>query len=196
MMILKLDSERLFNDFIEACVLPSANEAIKIVYNDIVKGLSGSSKVDKKAQDDVKQINAYISDARDKITTCCVSYAWAIMKSFGTGEKMDTSNPNLSEYISSEMWNPIRFGLNIVGREQGEYLNIFGEQAYSEGKKAGKSIGGWGKGISPSYAIQNAEKRLVAGLKEGGYVQRILDRNVESFFKEHPLSEYFYNSDE
>lgn len=89
---------------------------------------------------------------------------FAVMDSFGTGSLADVSNPAWNDYIDSVMYNPERAkvpGAPITGRPEGEYTNIFGEQAYSSGRLAGVNLekfpGSPIRPQSPSGAFQDAE---------------------------------------
>lgn len=65
---------------------------------------------------------------------------WAILNEFGTGSLMDRSNPALSEYMNSWLWNPAREGYEIVGRPEGWYVDFFGGTRYSSGSREGQNI--------------------------------------------------------
>lgn len=95
--------------------------------------------------------------------------AWAVIDSWGTGSKMDTSNPALNDYLSSGLYNPARPnvpGAPITGRPAGEYTDIFGEQAHSSGALAGINLetlpGSPIQAQSPSGAFQDTDKWLIA----------------------------------
>ncbi len=192
MIELKFDSYALFQDMIHDILIPSANEAMQNVYADIQYELDLHPKMKKRksSKDDIELQNAVINQAGTKISAACASYGWALIESYGSGTKVDLQNEELISYIQSNLWNPVRHGFQIVGRPEGNYTNFFGEETSSKGNREGKTIGGWGKGISPNYAIQNAEKRLERGIN-GGFVDRILQLNTERFFEEKDLSQYF-----
>lgn len=188
---LKFDADAMFNDIVDEVLIPSANQAIESVYKYIVRGLVSNQKIQKRTITPVEIEQAQFDKMANKITAACASYGWSILVSYGTGTKSDLSNEELKDYIGSNLWNPLRNDLKIVGRKKGTYTDFFGEEVESKGTRAGKGIGGWGKGISPNYAIQNAELRLEAGLKEGGFVHRILETNLEKFFEATDLDQYF-----
>jgi hypothetical protein len=50
----------------------------------------------------------------------------AFMAEWGSGSEMDASNPDLSAYMGSETWNPVRDGFAITGRPAGPYLGLDG----------------------------------------------------------------------
>lgn len=64
--------------------------------------------------------------------------AW--IAEWGSGSSMDTSNPALQEYRSSEYWNPERTDLEITGRPTGSYLGLDGQMHQSSGKLAGVNL--------------------------------------------------------
>lgn len=90
-----------------------------------------------------------------------------LMDSYGTGSLMDENNPGLQEYMNSERWNPARTGKAIVGRPEGDYINVFGQEKYSSGYLEGLPLEGTEtmtgfkfKAIPPSGTLKNAKKRL------------------------------------
>ena len=189
MICLKFDADKMFKDMVDECILPAAQEAMEVVYKEIYGKTMAKSK--RKSQpDDIQLEDAFLNYAANEISVSCATYGWAVLESFGTGPKMDLTNQELANYISGELWNPLRTDTTIVGRKEGSYVNFFGESAESTGSKAGKSIGGWGKGIKPTHAIQNAEKKLDRGVKEGGFVHRIIHEHINTFLSQ-DLSKYF-----
>jgi len=101
------------------------------------------------------------------ITTVIIGGAYAAMDNYGTGHLMDTNNPALENYKQSRLWNELRPGDNsIVGRKAGKYLNIFGMDAESSGKRAGMVIE-YPRGnivpLPPSHALQTAARWLANG---------------------------------
>lgn len=183
-MILRIDYESLAYD-IDLAIAEGADEAIKHFLSDAKSGLKS---------DDQEIDAAFVDYAGQKITAACTFYAQSILNSYGRGSLMDTTNPYLSDYIGNTSigWNPVRKGTEIVGRKQGVYTNFFGEKAFSKGNMEGLSVEYMVKPISPSYAIQNAEKKLEAGLSENGYVMRIMRKHIDSFFNSIDYSKYFY----
>lgn len=59
---------------------------------------------------------------------------------WGSGSEMDTSNPDLTAYMGSELWNPARNGFAITGRPKGEYIGLDGEVYDSSGALAGVNL--------------------------------------------------------
>ena len=107
--------------------------------------------------------------------------ASAIMESFGTGYKMDKTSRYLSDYMKSSLWNPNRYGYDVVGREQGEYTNIYGKDVVSSGAFAGINIEGlryWSQ--YPTYTIQNAEKWLE---QKNGWLDKMIEETITDWVK-------------
>lgn len=139
------------------CIKNAADNLIKEYYAEVSAKMSdarGTAALEMLAMDEENII-------RRKL----VGYADAVMDSFGTGSKMDVSNPALSDYKSSELWNSARAGLAIAGREKGEYKNIYGDSEISSGTMAGINLEDVGlvKAREPSYAFQNADKWFFGG---------------------------------
>lgn len=112
-----------------------------------------------------------------------IAGASAIMDSYGTGSKMDTSNPFLSAYKSSDLWNDLRTGNTIVGRKKGTYKNIYGATDYSSGKMAGKNIENISKPRSPSYAFQNAETWFFKGNRINEVLNLVIGEFCRGMYK-------------
>lgn len=110
-----------------------------------------------KTSDGKKDLSLSNGKDNDVIFYEIVGSVCAVLDSYGTGSEMDKSNPALSEYMSSELWNRARSGFEIVGREKGSYTNIFGKKQYSSGRKAGQSLENKYPPQKPSYAFQHAE---------------------------------------
>lgn len=119
--------------------------------------------------------------------------AGAFIMEFGSGEYMDTSNPDLQNYRNSTYWNPLRKNKTIVGRPEGEYMGVNyitgqWEERYSTGSNAGKKIGFF-KGEKANPQIQNMIDQintlLTQRMKTEGY-SRINDemkRNTNNIFE-------------
>lgn len=121
--------KELLNLFIKE--LNNASQGFK---DDIIRGLSNNFSKDKAdAEIGIKLVNNHI-------ITYLKANSYLIINNYGTGSKMDMNNPGLSEYMRSQVWNPIRKDKTIVGRKKGSYKNIFGGTSYSSGSMAGKRI--------------------------------------------------------
>ena len=189
--MLKFDSERLFKDIVDEVIIPSANQAIERTYKEIIGNMGSNSKINEKAKKDIEVLSASLDDSIGVITASLLEKGWALLESFGTSDKMDLFNEELTSYVRGRLWNKLRDSYTVVGRKKGTYTDFFGETQTSEGTRAGKSLGGWSKGISPSYTIQNAEIKLKAGLEENGFVMRILRDRLDDFLSRTDLDKYF-----
>lgn len=114
-----------------------------------------------------------------------IGNARSIMDSYGTGSAMDTDNPYLDEYMSSELWNDLRTGYAIVGRAPGEYKNIYGAIDYSTGSMAGSDVENITGVQHPSYAFQNAETWFFGGTR----INEILSLVIKEYFR--GIGQYF-----
>lgn len=164
-------------------MLSAANDCMDYVLQEIRGGMNtveGAADVD----------DGTIMQLKDMISGQVISGVHAILDSFGTGSKMDKTNPTLSNYMSSEYWNPARVGYTIVGRPKGSYTDIFGETHISSGKMQGKNIEGFVEPIEPSYAIQWAEQKIK---EPNGYIQRRIFYAVDSVFGQGRGSRFFGN---
>ncbi len=146
---LRFNKRKALSDYKKA-VKAAANQLLKELYSDI--------KAEMTTTEGVKDLHRMREDEEKIFKRMVVGYAHAIIDSYGTGSKMDTHyNTALSDYKSSELYNPARSGKTIVGRPKGSYTNIFGETQVSSGKREGKSVEKFYKPQSPSYAFQRAE---------------------------------------
>lgn len=189
MRVLSFDYELLANDLCEHLLI-GADEAINHFMSDAKLHLKSN---------DFEAEEAIFDMAKSRITAQCVFYAHSILESYGRGSKMDITNEALANYMSLSsssdgyVWNPDRQGFAISGRKEGWYTNFFGEDKYSKGTARGKNLeSGFQKPIAPSFAIQNAEKKLNQGLSENGYVIKILRRYADDFIENLNASKYFY----
>lgn len=159
---------------IQAC----ADSLLEEYYNEVQTKLKTNA-----AKADI----AKMSDDEEKtIRRKVIAGAEAIMDSYGTGSAMDTSNPFLSEYKNSLMWNTLRSADNaITGRPAGEYTNIYGETQHSTGGSAGVNLEWKYHPQTPSYAFQEAEIWFF----KGDRVQIRLNEAISQFFKS--IGRYF-----
>jgi hypothetical protein len=81
----------------------------------------------------VKEIAGYISAQ-------IVGGPWSVLSEFGSGSLMDKTNPALTGYMNSGLWNPARTGYEKVGRPKGRYTDFFGTERYSSGAREGRSV--------------------------------------------------------
>lgn len=144
------------------------------------------------------------------INARCRFYADAILESFGVGSLADRGPfSKWKEYEKSEFFNPARKGrMNIVGRPNDGYTDMWGNPQKSTGTRAGQNLEGkrgvprkWydkdGKlhVIEPkrgTYTIQNAEVWLMQDRETS--MERRIKQEVELFISEMSQnpSKYFY----
>ena len=162
-------------------LIKTTNEIMKSFEKDVKMRLN-------KAKNDIEREES-IEIGKNIISAKVTAYAQAIMESYGTGSKMDTSNPFLDDYRGSDLWNPARKGIAISGRPKGKYINILGEEKISSGSMEGKNL----EQISPLFqpktptmAIQQAQEWLKSNT---GYFEYELNlfrqkvfSNINQFF--------------
>lgn len=166
MATLTFDSRAAFNGLREE-IIKMADMLIDEYYNEIQYGMD--------TPEGRESLELGLSkDDRTLIHREIIGGAWAIIDSFGTGSKMDTSNPFLTEYKQSALWNPERHTNTIVGRPKGSYTNIFGETKESSGKMAGLYIEHIVDVKTPSMAFQNAWRWMQAGNRVGKRLQECI----------------------
>lgn len=116
----------------------------------------------------------------------------AIADSYGTGSLMLDNIPGFQEYRNDKnRWNSARTGKTIVGRPKGEYTDIFGNKRSSRGSMEGLDVEGlelWNgdkiEPVSPSYALQDAEKFLYATYLPRAYKLAIQNVNFSKYLIE------------
>lgn len=205
---LQFDSEKFYEDLVDhlLTVMDSINQQF---FKEATNGLSSDGKADSDIEKAVvEDFSDYDAATGTKfINARCQFYADAIMESFGTGSKSDTSEDSYWEDYratangSPAYFNPLRTGTTIVGRPRGSYINIYGEQKSTFGNMAGKSIEvkdakneedkKWRvEPKSPSYSIQRAEDWSM----RDGYSRKIegkIEEAILQFIQEN-ASNYFY----
>ena len=123
-----------------------------------------------------------ITEVANVIVATIVGDAWTVMDEWGKGSEMDVLNPALTDYMSGELWNPLRSSTIIVGRPRGWYTNIFGERVYSSGFYAGRGMENESPPNPPSHAIKTAARWM----QNGRFAERIRTE-VKSF----PFHKFF-----
>lgn len=101
-----------------------------------------------------------IKDIAGVITASIMGGAWVAMDEWGTGSRMDLSNPALEAYKNSPMWNPARPDATIRSRPNTPgQMDIFGRSVKGRGK-GGIDLEALGKVTPspPSHAIQTAAR--------------------------------------
>ena len=186
-MVLKINTKEFMKEL--AIELVSfAERMAKSFMEDATNGLSQTAKSETDIEHAQMEGSSYIF-AR------VVFMGNALLESYGTGSKMDLSNPVLEEYKSSIYYNTLRDwnGGAITGRPEGEYINFFGEEDYSTGNAVGINLEQLGiraiKPKEPKGTIQQAEKWLET---ENSYVQRQLSIVIQNFMKNR-FNDFLYN---
>ena len=112
------------------------------------------------------------------IIASIVGGPWAAMDEWGTGSKMDESNPALADYKNSDSWNPARQDNKIRTRPNSPgQKDIFGNTVNGHGKggfdleKAGKVTP-----QPPSHALQTAARWMA-----NGRMREAIQQTIKSF---------------
>lgn len=180
---LTFDAEGCYRSLIQKLIKIS-DSIMEEFYNDAILGLDASGK------EDSEKIDAIWDETQGYVESKCKFYANALMQSFGTGSKSDTSSDSYwDEYRASGLFNPVRPGKEIVGRKRGSYIDIFGRQKYTRGSFEGENIEGIEfsgllkiEPVQPKYSIQNAESWLIRNHKRR--VEDRIEEEVKMFFAE------------
>lgn len=206
---LQFDADAMYADLIEhlMSVMDSINQQF---FKEATAYLSAEGKEDSDIEKAILE-NApdFIESEGNKfIVARCKFYAEALMDSFGTGSKADTSDRSYWEDYKETangtpaFFNPLRTGTTVVGRPRGSYVDIYGKQRSTWGNRAGQSIeikdappdekdSSWRfVPKSPSYSIQQAEDWFM----KNGYVRRIegrIEEEIIEFIKQN-ANKYFY----
>ena len=190
-MVLRFDVDACMKALLEK-IIQLADALIDEMYADSTQGMTDGER----ASVDVE----YAKYAEGRIKSQIIYGALAIMKSYGTGSKMDKDNPALEAYMNSSKWNPLRSKttLEIVGRsagEDGKYENIFdkpGEKSgWTSGKLAGLNVEHIVQPIQPTDSIKKMEQRYIRNqyTKVDSEFQRVVKE-----FLENEMHKFFYNT--
>jgi hypothetical protein len=127
------------------------------------------------------------------ITVYLKANAVALADSYGVGSLMTTDNPGLQDYMNSDRWNPRRTGTAIVGRDEGDYTDLFGRKKHTSGAFGGKNLENRGdvtetdyhiSPSKPSYALQMAEQWLYKTYLPRAYKNAVNATNFAKFLIE------------
>lgn len=140
---------------------------------------------------DNAEVEAELHKESNRIIAYLKANTYVIADSYGTGSLMLDNIPGFQEYRNSDRWNPARTGKAIVGRPKGEYTDIFGNKRSSRGSMEGLDVEGlelWNgdkiEPVSPSYALQDAEKFLYATYLPRAYKLAIQNVNFSKYLIE------------
>ena len=184
------DSKSFYNDLVEY-LMSLLDDLTQELYKDALSAMKMSparSAVDIKPAkvEGTTEYSGSASTGNEFINSTIVFYAMAVIDSYGTGTSMDLSNPYLNTYRKSDLWNPLRKGTEIVGRNEGPYENIFGDRPkpVSKGAYAGREVP-MANNIIPSYAIQNMEKRIKAKVERRikQFADQFIAENAHKYFR-------------
>lgn len=173
---LYFNSERAFADY-KMKIMKVADDLLDEYYAEVynkLKTVRGKGALEKLSENQENYL-------RRKV----IGYADAIMDSYGTGSLMDTTNPYLPEYKSSDIWNVARTSNFITGRKKGTYKNIYGATAYSKGNREGQNIEKAIKPRYPSYAFQHAQIWFF----QGNRIKNVLDEVIRDYV--YGMNKYF-----
>ena len=127
-----------------------------------------------------------------KIITYLKANTYVLADSYGTGSLMLLDNPGYQEYRNSDSWNPLRTSNTIVGRERGEYEDIFGRHHKTSGSKAGEPLEGVTvrdgytiNPVAPSRAIETGLGMLYRQHLPKAYELAIKEIDIGKYIKEY-----------
>lgn len=178
MQTIKFDGDRLFQDLVEH-MISFMSLLIADFHREVTSGMKASDNGVDPAEYD---------EARGYIEAQCWFEANSIMESYGTGLGADTSSPYWNEYVESKFWNELRKGPQIVGRPQGPYTNIFGEEVSSSGRFEGKNRPGPNRKATrviqraEAFWIKDGQTRADVRIKDE--IDQFLAENASKYFVE------------
>jgi len=152
-------------------------------------------EVKKNLRSDKFKSNATVSHQIMKEGKSILAYlkanAYTLADTYGTGSLMSDDNPWLAEYKAGDYWNDQRKGKEIVGRKEGHYTDIFGNEHYSQGKLAGDPLEGHHtssgeliEAVAPSKALDIAEEWLYNQWLPQAYSRTVQKVNFADFLIE------------
>lgn len=184
--MLQFDKQGLANDLLDklkpqieyACIAWKTEVLSKLKHN--LMGTDDNARVEYEIKKESNTIIAYLK-----------ANTYVLADSYGTGSLALTSNPGYEEYRRSEKWNPARTSRAIMGRPEGDYVDLFGNKKHSSGYFEGYNIEGWEmrtgfeiEPVAPSYAIQMAYQWLYATYLPNAYKLAIREVNFGKYLKE------------
>lgn len=190
-MALQFDEKGLIKEFLEnlEIELKSATENWKVEALGKMRGI----KFAHESESIKAEVDKEIERKTNKIIVYLKANAVALADSYGVGSLMTSDNPGLQEYMRSESWNPARSGKQIVGRPEGNYVDVFGRRRHSSGSMEGRPLENRGNitdtdyyisPSNPSYALQMAEKWLYQTYLPRAYKLAVKNTNFGKYLKE------------
>ena len=178
---LTFDSERFikaYTDYVSEIAFELALETAEEI-----RTRSSSSKAP-------EEVNAMaVEIINNEIIATVKSGINVILKSYGTGSKMDKTNPFLEKYEESQYWNTLRDKTTkaVYGRKYGEYTNIFDEKKFSSGSFQGQNLEETSdyKPIIPDNSIKNSEKIIFTSrinMRLDEKTKTWIEKNAPRFF--------------
>lgn len=162
-MALKFDYNKVLNDYLnyfyeelEFALQNWEQEVKNNIMSDFIKKHGNPS------------VDSYVKFTKKAIIGYLEANPAVLADAYGTGSLMNIEdNPGFQEYRNSQYWNPARKNKNIVGRPEGNYVDIFGNKKYSWGTREGENLeydrrntGYQIEPIPPSNSIKNADNWL------------------------------------
>lgn len=183
-MALRLDKDKLINDLLDKLKI-ELESVFEVWESEVYSRLKFGEFAD----------NAEVEAELKKESQCIIAYlranTYVLADSYGTGSLMLSNNPGFNEYRNSTRWNPARKGNEIVGRPKGTYIDAFGNTKKSLGTMEGLNIEGLEKWdgtviepVSPSYALQDAEKFLYSTYLPNAYKLVVKNINFSKYLIE------------
>lgn len=122
----------------KSVLLKNLNLGAETLEQDIKRYTSSSLE----GLDNSPEVYAALREETNKLRIVIQGNMEFIVDNYGTGSLMLTDNPMYDEYKASKKWNRVRKSNIIVGREAGEYTDIFNRQRSSSGQFEGEDLEG------------------------------------------------------
>lgn len=186
--MLKFDKKGLANELLNNLVI-ELKWVLQAWENEVVKYM-GNSEFQANADLDYE-----IKKESETIIAYLKANTYVLADSYGTGSLMLTDNPGYQAYRNSNRWNPSRVNNAIVGRPEGEYVDVFGNKKSSSGYLEGINLEGTslvaGSGyelhiepVAPSKALEIAEEWLYKTYLPKAYSNAVKSTNFARYLIE------------
>lgn len=162
-MALKFDYNKALNDYLNYFY-----EELKFALQNWEQEVKNNIMSDFIKKHGNPSVDSYVKFTEKAIIGFLEANPAVLADAYGTGSLMNIEdNPGYQEYRNSQYWNPARKNKNIVGRPEGNYVDIFGNKKYSWGTREGENLeydrrntGYQIEPIPPSNSIKNADNWL------------------------------------